>query len=103
MKHTCGLVHDFLATPKGIVLKGIVLSVLVLVLLALAKLGVEHSSLGHRVEMLTFELLQRQLPQFRSGGRLEVVVVDIYKMVPVFLPVPPDPLNPRSRSHPGIN
>lgn len=42
-----------------------------------AKIGVEHTSWGHRAEVFTFELLQGGLSSFNPEEELPIVVVDI--------------------------
>lgn len=57
-----------------------VIGVLITILLVSAKIAVEHTYLGHRIELLAYEFLHRRLSSFDPSAPLPVVVLDISKL-----------------------
>jgi CHASE2 domain-containing sensor protein len=65
---------------KRKILSDFITGVLITILLVLGKIGVEHTYVGHRVELLTYEFLHRRLSAFDPSVSLPVVVLDISKL-----------------------
>lgn len=64
---------DSIRNLHNYVLQGFVITVL----LVSIKILVEHTSVGHRIELFTFKALQSTLPSFNPDEELPVAVVDI--------------------------
>ncbi|MEO6391901.1 MAG: CHASE2 domain-containing protein [Pyrinomonadaceae bacterium] len=62
------------------IVRNVLLGFAITALLVGVKIAVEHTSWGHRAEVIAFELLQGQLSTFDTEKPLPVVVVDVSKI-----------------------
>ena len=62
---------------KSSIVKYVLLGFMLTAVLVGVKIGVEHTSWGHRLEQIAFEFWQGQLLPFNTDKNLPIVVVDI--------------------------
>lgn len=62
---------------KSRILRYVLLGLSITAVMVLIKIGVEHTTAGHRAELFAFEFLQGQLSPFDTTTQSPVVVVDI--------------------------